>query len=108
MSSLLCTMATRVCLRILKRQRIVFQRFDDENEKDVLADVTSEQRHIVCNQLHFLFAKQRKSTARIAKLALLDGYTHEEVADRMGMSASGIRRRLRVMKAQMMKMEQIG
>jgi RNA polymerase sigma-70 factor (ECF subfamily) len=64
-----------------------------------LADLTHhEQQSEARSLLDRLFRRQPESSATIAALYWLDGLTHEEVADRVQMSVSGVRRRLRVLK----------
>ena len=51
-----------------------------------------------------IFGEQKESTRTIALLHLLDGMTLSEVADEVGMSVSGVRKRLRGLKAMGLEM----
>jgi RNA polymerase sigma factor (sigma-70 family) len=94
-SSLLYTMATRVCLNRIRTQR----RRPESPDSDLiaaLADLTRhEQQHEARSLLDRLFRRQPESSATIAALYWLDGLTHEQVAARVDMSVSGVRKRLR-------------
>ncbi len=52
-----------------------------------------------------LFAKEKGLSQTIAVLHLLDGMTYDEIAPVVGMSASGVRKRMRRMRAQLQEFE---
>ena len=52
-----------------------------------------------------IFGSEKASTGTIAVLHLLDGLTLEEVAQEVGMSVSGVRKRLRLLKGRALEME---
>ena len=52
-----------------------------------------------------LFRRDDGSTATMAVLHLVDGMTLEEVADEVGMSVSGVRKRLRRLRADLIELE---
>jgi RNA polymerase sigma-70 factor (ECF subfamily) len=54
-----------------------------------------------------LFGKHEESTRTMAVLHLLDGMTLEEVAREVGLSVSGVRKRLRVLRESLMELEAI-
>ena len=91
-SSLLYRMATNVCLN---RLRSAGRRREDPDSE------VPEERFIAANLMGRLFSKHRESTRTIAVLHLLDGMTLQEVADEVGMSVSGVRKRLRPLRAQL-------
>jgi RNA polymerase sigma-70 factor (ECF subfamily) len=94
-SSLLYIMATNICLnRIRDRNRHAVPTEDDELERIAAADAQdaeSEARLV----LDRLFRRQPASSRTMAVLHYLDGLTLEEVAAEVGLSVSGVRKRLR-------------
>ena len=94
-SSLLFRIATNVCLNVIRAQRI-HQPID---EGDILSDIAlydeSENRLIHNNLLDHIFKKEKKSTREIAVMHFVDGMTLKEVAYEVGLSISGVRKRIR-------------
>jgi RNA polymerase sigma-70 factor, ECF subfamily len=97
-SSLLYRIATNVCLnRIRDRGRVPVSR-----EEHLLASIAqagapggrSEARLL----LDWLFGRHPESSRTIAVLHYVDGLTFEEVARQTGLSVSGVRRRLRLLR----------
>lgn len=99
-SSLLYRIATNVCLnriRKTKRQPV------DENDEILLAIAGTddpEEKAVVRTFLQDLFAGEQESTKTIAVLHYVDRLTLEETAQQVGMSVSGIRKRLRKLRKQ--------
>ncbi len=52
-----------------------------------------------------LCSGEKESTRTIVVLHLLDGLTLQEVADEVGLSVSGVRKRLRVLRARLHELE---
>ena len=100
-SSLLYRMATNICLN---RLRSAGRRSEDP-DTDLLHRIACaevpEERFVAANLMNRLFSKHRESTRTIAVLHLLDGMTLQEVADEVGMSVSGVRKRLRPLRSQL-------
>lgn len=98
-SSLMFRMATNVCLnRIRTRKRR--PETPDEALLHALAALDDPTARTGAAQLlGRLFSREKESTATIAVLHLLDGMTHEEVAREVGLSVSGVRKRLRGLRA---------
>lgn len=94
-SSLLLCMATNVCLNLLRSER---RRPEDPDDEMVLhiASVKSdvESRFWAKSSLARLFSREQESTWTIAVLYMVDGMTLEEVATEVGLSISGVRRRI--------------
>jgi RNA polymerase sigma-70 factor, ECF subfamily len=95
--SLLWTMATSVCLNRLRTRRR--KPTDPVELLDRIAAVddgvgTSPARQA----LERIFAAEPKSTRLMAVLHFVDGLTLQETAAELGMSVSGVRKRLRVLK----------
>lgn len=98
-SSLLYRIATNTCLNIIRADRSS-QFIDDE---DLLINIAmydeTENKLILENLLDHIFKREKKSTREIAVLHFVDGMTLKEVADRVGLSLSGVRKRLRELQA---------
>jgi RNA polymerase sigma factor (sigma-70 family) len=104
-SSLLYRMATNVCLN---RIRSVRRRPEDANDELVqrIAALDGPERKVAASSvLERLFAREKPSTRTIATLHLLDGMTLEEVAAEVGMSVSGVRKRLRPLRSRLAELE---
>lgn len=107
-ASLLYRMATNVCLNRLRTSRRKPETRDDELLCR-LADLAGpEERLQARSSLFRLFGTEKESTGTIAALHLLDGMTLEEVASEVGMSVSGVRKRLRPLKARLAELEGAG
>lgn len=97
-SSLLYTMATNHCLNRLRERA----RRPVDRDEAVLLDIAShdeghegfEWRNI----LDRLFGREQASTRVMAVMHYLDGFTLEQVAFETGLSVSGVRKRLRVLR----------
>jgi RNA polymerase sigma-70 factor, ECF subfamily len=93
-SSLLYRIATNVCLN-----RIRGRRDAERDGADVLlriADAGAEADRLGARSiLRRLFGGEEESSAAMAVMHLLDGMTLDEVATEVGMSVSGVRKRLR-------------
>lgn len=104
-SSLLWTIATNLCLNKLRSKR----RRPEDPAGDLLAQIAAaddtESRGAARSLLDRLFAREPASTGTIAVLHLLDGMTLQEVADVVGLSVSGVRKRLRTLKASVTALE---
>ena len=94
-SSLLVRIATNECLNHIRSRR----RHPEDCDEELLlriADATDEEsRSSARNMLDRIFGRELESTRTIAVLHLLDGLTLEETAEQVGLSVSGVRKRLR-------------
>ena len=97
-SSMLYTMATNVCLNIMRAAR----RRPLEAGEQVLERIASaddvEGRALDRTVLDGVFSRERASTRTMAVMHYVDGMTLEEVASHVGLSVSGVRKRLRLLK----------
>lgn len=104
-SSLLYRIATNVCLNLI---RSAGRRPEDGND-ELLSRIAGcsepEARISARNILGRLFSTEKESTRVIATLHLLDGMTLEEVSREVGMSVSGVRKRLRPLRAKLYELE---
>jgi RNA polymerase sigma-70 factor (ECF subfamily) len=95
-SSLLHRVATNVCLNRLRHER---RKPEDPMDEKVLsvaaAEESAESRTVLRSVVQRLFGAEQESTRTMAVLHLVDGMTLEEVAREVGLSVSGVRKRLR-------------
>jgi RNA polymerase sigma-70 factor (ECF subfamily) len=105
-SSLLYTTATNVCLNRIRSVR----RRPQDPATDLLSRIAdageaidrSEARSLLVR----LFGGEPESTGTIAVLHLHDGLTLEQTAEAVGMSVSGVRKRLRKLKVALADLEE--
>ncbi|AKU92310.1 RNA polymerase sigma factor [Vulgatibacter incomptus] len=105
-AGLLLRMATNVCLNLIRRNR----RKPEDPKEELLLRIASddrlESRSIARAALSRLFGKEQESTRTMAVMHLVDGLTLEEVAREVGLSVSGVRKRLRTLKERAVAMEE--
>lgn len=94
-SSLLYTIATNVCLNRIRRSKRRPETRDDEILLTIAGDEGPEDRALSGHFLERLFRQEPESTRTIAVLHYVDGLTLEETANQVGLSVSGVRKRLR-------------
>ncbi len=99
-SSLLFTIATNVCLNMLRADRHApaYINSDDIAEKPNPVSDNIENRVADTDLLDRIFSRHKESTRLIAYLHYRDGMTLKEVAEIAGLSISGVRKRLRNLK----------
>lgn len=96
---LLLTVATHVCLNRLRSER----RRPEDPDQDMLLNIASfgndaENLSLARRALERILGREPDSTRLIAVLLYVDRLTLEEVAAEVGMSVSGVRKRLRTLK----------
>ncbi len=103
-SSLLYTMATNTCLNRLRSQR---RRPEHPGEELLLriAVAPAEERSVASQLLDRIFERELPGTRTMATLHLVDGMTLQETADAVGLSVSGVRKRLRTLKTHVAELE---
>ena len=103
--SLLYRVCTNVCLNKIREA----SRRKDSPETELIEKIASLEEpegHLFARSLLFrLFAGERASTREMAVMHLLDGMTIEEVAERVRMSVSGVRKRLAPLRGALLKIE---
>lgn len=103
--SLLWRIATNVCLNKIRSRN----RRPEDPQTELLAEIAAiddaEARGVARVVLDKLFAREPVSTGTMAVMHLVDGMTLEEVAESVGMSVSGVRKRLRTLRAGVMARE---
>ncbi len=100
-AGLLLTTATHVCLNRLRSERRKPKDADDEmlfQIGSLDSAGSAEEQSLAGRVLARLFSGQPESTKLIAVLHYVDRLTLEEVAEEVGMSVSGVRKRLRSLK----------
>jgi RNA polymerase sigma-70 factor (ECF subfamily) len=101
-SGLLMKVATNVCLNRLRTQRRHPEDADDALLMQLAAaSPDSESRSAARGFLDRLFRNEAESTVTIAVLHYVDRMTLEEVADEVGLSVSGVRKRLRTLRTRL-------
>ncbi len=94
-SSLLYTIATNICLNIIRKSKKTPECESDEILA-IIAEHSEHEKLVITNDfLERLFVDEKKSTKTIAVLHYVDGFTLEETAEHVGLSVSGVRKRLR-------------
>ena len=106
LSSLLYRMSTQTCLNHLRARRRRPEHPDsDLVQRIAMAPESLSDQVGARAMLRRIFASERDSTRAMAVLHLVDGYTLEEVAGHFDMSVSGVRKRLRTLKAHVRELE---
>lgn len=106
MASLLFRMATNVCLNRIRSSA----RRPEDPEQDLVGRIAAaddEQRIEARSLLDRALGREPASTATIAVLHLVDRMTLAEVADTVGLSVSGVRKRLRKLKGRVQELEEV-
>ncbi|MBN2359191.1 MAG: sigma-70 family RNA polymerase sigma factor [Deltaproteobacteria bacterium] len=107
-SSLLYRIATNVCLNRLRSIR----RKPEEPQDDVLCRIAAagdiEQQSLARLALERIFGREPVSTRAMAVMHLVDGMTLEEVARESKLSVSGVRKRLRMLRAHVQELALLG
>ena len=98
-SSLLWRVATNVCLNKIRARRRRPEDPDSTLLWQIAAAEDPEERGAARALLDRVFVREPVSTGTIAVMHLLDGMTLEEVAEAVGLSVSGVRKRLRTLRA---------
>ncbi|MBI5548294.1 MAG: sigma-70 family RNA polymerase sigma factor [Deltaproteobacteria bacterium] len=106
MGALLQRIATNVCLNRLRTQR----RRPEDPEEELLLRIAATEEDAEASVatrglLGRIFGRESESTRTIAVLHLVDGLTLEDVAREVGLSVSGVRKRLRTLKGRVAQLE---
>ncbi|HEY5921085.1 MAG TPA: sigma-70 family RNA polymerase sigma factor [Kofleriaceae bacterium] len=104
-SSLLFRIATNVCLNRIRSRK----RRPEDGDPDLIAEIAAQTdpaaRNAARSALDALFRHEPEQTALIAVLHLHDNMTLEEVAAEVGMSVSGVRKRLAKLRTKLHHLE---
>ena len=104
-TSLLLKIATNVCLNVLRSERRRPEDPSDEALLEIAAADEPEPRSQARSALRRIFSREQESTRAIAVMHLVDGLTLEEVAGEVGLSVSGVRKRLRALSGRVAALE---
>ncbi len=96
-SSLLFTMATNICLNRIRYDKRRYGASDELLLAIAVYDDTHE-RLALGETLDSIFGKEPPSTREMAVMHYVDGLTLQEVSMAVGLSVSGVRKRLRTLK----------
>ena len=94
-SSLLFRMATNVCLNMIRDERPPASLDRDPLAGDIAAADDIEPRAVFQDLLAKIFRREKPSTREMVYFYFVDGMTFREVARETGLSASGVRKRIR-------------
>jgi RNA polymerase sigma-70 factor (ECF subfamily) len=98
-STLLYRMATNLSLNCIRDRGRAAQPTDDAVLNAIAMAGDFEDRSLIGVVLDRIFGRHPESSRTIAVLHYVDGLTLEEVGSVVGMSVSGVRKRLRALKA---------
>jgi len=104
-SSLLWNTATRLCLNRIRDKR---RRGLDVDSSELLLNIACAEEddgREAGGILARIFSKEQESTRTIAVLHYVDGMTLEETAETVGLSVSGVRKRLRTLQTKVKNLE---
>lgn len=105
-SSLLFTIATNICLNIIKAEKKTY----NHDCEDILLNIASyeetEDKIVLQDFIDYIFKNEKASTKEMAVLHYVDKMTLVEVANNVGLSVSGVRKRLREFKAKVKNLEE--
>lgn len=102
-SSFFYQVATSVCFNLIRHDRVT-EKHSKEVQK-VLDFYNGMEKNIWSRMASTLFEGELESTRFLAVLVFVDGYTLEEAAKEVGMSVSGVRKRLRNLKERVQEKE---
>ena len=105
-SSLLYRVATNVCLNRIRTKK----RHPEDRDEELLLSIAThgeEERSFARRVLRRLFEGELESTQVMAVLHYVDGMTLEEVAQAVGFSVSGVRKRLRKLRQNLRALDEM-
>jgi RNA polymerase sigma-70 factor (ECF subfamily) len=105
-SSMLYTIATNVCLNLMRTSRRRPRSVGDEVLERIASTDDVQSRVLDRTVIDGIFGRERASTRTMAVMHYVDGMTLEEVAGHVGLSVSGVRKRLRQLKERTRALEE--
>jgi RNA polymerase sigma-70 factor (ECF subfamily) len=97
-SGLLYRIATNVCLNMLRSQKYHTTSDPDDILLAIASKEDTEQMVWVKDTINRIFGREKPTTKLIAVMHYVDGMTYGEIAEETGLSVSGVRKRLRMLK----------
>ena len=104
-SSLVWNTATRLCLNRIRDKKRRGLDVDSSELLLTIACAEEDDGREAGGILARIFSKEQESTRTIATLHYVDGMTLEETAETVGLSVSGVRKRLRTLQARIKNLE---
>ena len=104
-SSLLWNTATRLCLNRIRDKKRRGLDVDSSELLLTIACAEEDDGREAGGILARIFSKEQESTRTIATLHYVDGMTLEETAETVGLSVSGVRKRLRTLQQRIKNLE---
>lgn len=103
--SLLYRIATNICLNVLRTEKRKPVGGRDELLMEIACVDEHEERSLARAFLDDLFSQEKASTRMIAVLHYVDRFTLEQTAAEVGLSISGVRKRLRALRKRGLALE---
>ncbi len=106
-SSLLYRMATNICFNMLRSDKRHPETFNEELLHSIAGHEDVHDQAEARQLLDLIFQDEKEDTRTIATLFYVDGMTLEEVSQASGLSVSGVRKRLRLLKEKVQHREEV-
>jgi RNA polymerase sigma-70 factor (ECF subfamily) len=103
--SLLYRIATNICLNVMRSEKRKPVGGRDELLMEIACVDEHEERSLARAFLDDLFSQEKASTRMIAVLHYVDRFTLEQTAAEVGLSISGVRKRLRALRKRCLTLE---
>ena len=102
-SSLLYWISTNVCLNKIRKER----KYPISSTRDILLNIplydNNESKCDAENLLEYILSGKKESTHKIAVMHFVDGLTLKEIASEVGLSISGVFKRIKDLRMQLKK-----
>ena len=105
-SSLLYRISTNICLNLLRAEKKRATALKEDMFARIAGYDHHEEKFVLRDTLDRLFRREKISTREIAVMHFIDGMTLKEVAREVGLSVSGVRKRLRNLRARLESLEE--
>ena len=106
-SGLLYRIATNVCLNIIRKRKKTAELPSDELLSAIAAVGDVEEKVVQQDLINRIFKMEKVSTKVMAVMHYVDKMTLKEVALEVGLSVSGVRKRLRILKKRAEKFKEV-
>jgi RNA polymerase sigma-70 factor (ECF subfamily) len=101
-SRLLYRISTNICLNIIRAQNI---RQEAHKKSQILAEIATgqhfETRFLMRDRLDRIFQNENSLTREIAVMFFVEEFSQKEISDMVGLSLSGVGKRLRMLRKRM-------
>lgn len=106
-SSLLFRIATNVCLNIIRSESKTSSMGNENLLANIASHENAEDKIISEDLIDYIFQGEKATTREIAVMHYIDGMTLKETADEVGLSVSGVRKRLRNLRTKVRGLEEL-